>query len=294
VDTFASPAVWAGFVVVILALLGIDLALHRKPESSSMRASLAWTAVWIALGLGFGGVLWAWQGGDLALEYLSGWLVEKSLSVDNVFVFLMLFAALAIPPAQQHRVLFYGVLGAIVLRFVFIVAGAEVLEHFHWVVVPLGAFLAFTGARMLRNANDGAHGNRILAVLRRLLPRASPFFFAVVAIELTDVLFAVDSVPAVFAVTDDPFIVFTSNIFALLGLRSLTFVVADLLPRLRYLKLGLALILIFVGAKLALEPWLALPPLIALAVIAAILASTVGASLRHGLVKPSQPAQNHA
>jgi tellurite resistance protein TerC len=308
-QTIATPLLWAGFVALVLVLLAVDLLLHRAPgrERESVRGAVLWTVVWVAFGVAFGAALWAWRGSEVGLEYFAGYLVEKSLSVDNIFIFLVLFRAFAVPKQEQHRVLFWGVLGAIAMRALFVLAGAELLEHFHLAVVPLGLFLAITGVRMLLRKHDEPAvvddgekqpaPSRIMRAIARIIPTtngyrgshfvvrenakllATPLLLALIAIELTDVIVAVDSVPAVFAVTEDPFLVFSSNIFALLGLRSLTFVLADVLPKLRYLPHGLGLVLAFVGAKMALEPWFPIGTLASLGGIAAIIVVAVVASL---------------
>ncbi len=298
VESIGSPALWAGFVALVVALLAVDLALHRRPHAVSVREAAVWSAVWIALGLAFGVGVTVWKGADTGLAYFAGYLVEKSLSVDNIFVFVVLFAAFGIPQPLQHGVLFWGVLGALLMRAGMILGAAELLQHFHWAVIPLGIFLVFTGVRMvLAKGEMHPERGRAFRFLTARLPTsekldgkrfftiengkrlATPLFLALVAIELTDVVFAVDSVPAVFAVTDDPFIVFTSNIFALLGLRSLYFVLSGALVKLRFLKVGLSLVLIFVGSKMALATVLDVSVGVSLAVIAALIGGSIAASL---------------
>ncbi len=291
---------WAGFLAFVLAMLALDLGVfHRKEHAVRAREALAWSGVWIALALGFGALVWKLGGAQLGLEFLTGYVIEKSLSVDNIFVFVVLFGALGIPPIHQHRVLFWGIVSALVLRGAMIWGGAALLQRFHAVVYLFGAFLVLTGLRLLLAARGGAPEpgqSRLLAFLHRVVPGttrldgrrfftreggrrvATPLFFALAVIELSDVLFAVDSIPAIFAVTTDPFIVFTSNIFAILGLRSLYFVVAGLVSRFTYLKPSLAAVLIFVGVKMAAADLVEIPPAASLAVVVGLLAAGAIAS----------------
>ena len=292
--------VWAAFVAFIVVVLAFDLlVLHRDAHEVSRREAATWSAIWVALGLAFGGILWAWQGGTMAGEYFAGYLIEKSLSVDNVFVFALIFSYFAVPPAYQHRVLFWGVLGAIVLRAIFIGSGAALLEAFHWIIYIFGAFLVFTGIKMARHQEldlDPAE-NPVLKLLRRVIPLgseysgqrffvrdgaklvATPLFAVLVLIETTDVVFAVDSIPAIFAVTRDPFVVFTSNVFAILGLRALYFLLADAAGRLAYLKVGLSVVLVFVGSKMLMTGVYKVPIWLLLGVIGLVLAVSIVASL---------------
>ena len=298
--TIASPWLWAGFVAFVVALLALDLGVfHRRDRVVGTREALVWSGAWIALALAFGaGVLWRF-GADRGWEFLAGYLIEKSLSVDNLFVFVVLFGALGIPPLYQHRVLFWGILSALVLRGAMILGGAALLTRFHWLIYVFGAFLVATGVKLWLQRGAEAHPERGLAirVVRAAVPStrrldghafftrengrrvATPLFLALIAIEATDVIFAVDSIPAILAVTDDPFIVFTSNIFALLGLRSLYFALAGLVGRLTYLKAGLAAVLAFVGAKMMASGWLKVSPMASLGVIAAIVGTAIAASL---------------
>ncbi len=298
--TVASPWIWAGFVAFVVALLALDLGVfHREDRVAGTREALAWSGVWVALALVFGaGVFWR-SGAERGWEYLAGYLIEKSLSVDNLFVFAVLFGALGIPPIYQHRVLFWGILSALVLRAAMIFGGAALLARFHWLIYLFGGFLVATGVKLWLQRGAESHPERGLALrlVRRIVPStsrldghafftreggrrvATPLFFALVAIEATDVVFAVDSIPAIFAVTDDPFIVFTSNVFAILGMRSLYFALAGLLDRFTYLKTGLAAVLAFVGAKMIASGWVKVAPLASLGVIAAILGAAVAASL---------------
>jgi tellurite resistance protein TerC len=297
IDTF----IWAGFVGLIALLLALDLCVfHRQAHVVSMREAAAWTGVWVVLGLAFGGVVWAWQGPTAAGEYLAGYLIEKSLSVDNVFVFALLFSYFAVPAAYQHRVLFWGVIGAIVLRAAFIAAGAALLESFHWVIYVFGGLLVLTGLKMALKRQGEMHPERnpVLRLARRVVPVLSeyrgqkffvrergrlvgtPLLAVLLAVETSDVIFAVDSIPAIFAVTREPFLVLTSNVFAILGLRALYFLLAGMMHRFVYLKYGLAAILVFVGAKMLLTDFYELPIWASLAAIAAVVAISVIASLR--------------
>jgi tellurite resistance protein TerC len=293
--------IWATFVAFILGMLAIDLfVFHRDAHVVSAKESAAWSAVWVALGLSFGVVIWAWQGPDLAGEYLAGYLIEKSLSVDNIFVFALIFGYFAVPPKYQHRVLFWGVLGALILRAIFIAAGATLLETFSWTIYVFGALLVFTGVRMAVHKDVEVHPERnpVLRLLRRVIPStdefhgqrfwireagrwvATPMFAVLIIVETTDVVFAVDSIPAIFAVTEETFLVFTSNAFAILGLRALYFLLADMIGRFSYLKLGLAAILVFVGAKMLVSDLYHMPIWLSLTVIAAALLVSIVASLR--------------
>jgi tellurite resistance protein TerC len=295
-----EPWVWAVFTCTILGILALDLLLfHRRAHEVSVPEALAWCGVWTTLSLGFAGLLWGWQGGDAAGEYLAGYLIELSLSMDNVFVFAMLFAYFAVPAAHQHRVLFWGVLGAIVLRGIFIVAGAVLLERFHWAMYVFGLLLVVTGARMLFAGDRELHPeqNPVLTLFRRLVPMtsdyhgqsfamrqggrlvATPLLAVLVVVETTDVVFAIDSVPAIFAVTRDPFLVFTSNAFAILGLRNLYFLLAGMMRRFVYLKAGLGVLLGVVGAKMLLNDVFHPPIWASLAAIVTILSISVIASL---------------
>jgi len=300
VETIGSPWMWAGFVAFVVAMLALDLGvLNRKAHVVGPREALGWSAAWVGLALAFGAWVFFQFGAAKGEEFLAGYLVEKSLSVDNLFVFVVLFAALGIPRALQHRVLFWGILSALVLRAAMIVGGAALLDRFHWLLYVFGGFLLFTGVKLWLHraeAEDPGAG-KVLALVRRLVPStprlagqaffvreggrwvATPLFLALASIEVADVVFAVDSIPAVFAVTSDPFVVFTSNIFAILGLRALYFLLADMVGRFAYLKTGLSAVLVFVGAKMLVAGWVKVPPAASLSVIAGILAVSVGASL---------------
>ena len=294
---------WAWFAVValILGALALDLfVFHRNAHEISMREAAITSSIWVTLGLAFGVVVTVVWGGTAGGEYLAGYLIEKSLSVDNIFVFALLLSYFAVPAAYQHRVLFWGVLGALVFRAIFIAAGAALLESFHWTIYVFGAFLVFTGVKMARHSGTEVHPERnpVLKTMRRIVPMtteyqgykffvkqgakrfATPMLAVLVAVETTDILFAVDSIPAIFAVTDEPFLVFTSNAFAILGLRALYFMLAGMMNRFVFLKIGLAAVLVFVGAKMLLEKWLHVPVWASLLAIACVLATSVLASLR--------------
>jgi tellurite resistance protein TerC len=312
-DVMVEWWVWALFVGFVAAMLAVDLfVLHREAHVVAAKEAAIWSGVWVALGLGFGAALWVWQGAEPAGEYLAGYLIEKSLSVDNVFVFSMIFTYFAVPAAYQHRVLFWGVFGALVLRAVFILAGAALLEAFHWVIYLFGALLVFTGIKMFRRQEMELNPaeNPVLRLVRRFVPLtpvyhgqhlfvreagrrvATPLFAVLVLIETTDVVFAVDSIPAIFAVTRDPFLVFTSNAFAILGLRALYFLLADLAGRFVHLRTGLAAILVLVGVKMLLTDIYKVPIWLSLLGIATILAVAIAASLRARPV--AEPAKEAA
>ena len=291
---------WVVFGGIVLVMLALDLGVfHRKEHVVRPREALAWSAVWIGLALAFGAFVWLRSGSDAGLEYLTGYVVEKSLSVDNVFVFVVIFGALGIPPVYQHRVLFWGILSAVVLRGAMIAGGAALLERFHWVIYVFGGFLVLTGLKLLLSRGGGEDDpkkSRVYRLLTRVIPGtaafdghrfftveagrrvATPLFFALVLIELSDVIFAVDSIPAIFGVTEDPYIVFTSNIFAILGLRSLFFLLAGAVTRFTYLKPSLAAVLVFVGAKMTAVDVVKLHPAVSLAVVVGILGVGVVAS----------------
>jgi tellurite resistance protein TerC len=291
---------WAGFNLFVLALLALDLGVfHRKAHEVSVKEATVWSAVWVALALLFNAGIWWLRGPEPAVQFFTGYLIEKSLSVDNIFVFALLFGYFGVPAAYQHRVLFWGILGALVMRATFILAGVALLERFHWVIYVFGAFLIVTGLKMalFRNAEMDPGRNPVLRLVRRLLPVApthegprffvrregklwaTPLFLVLVLVETTDLVFAVDSIPAIFAVTSDPFLVYTSNVFAILGLRSLYFLLAGVMQKFTYLKLGLAAVLVFVGVKMTLVDVYEIPSPVSLAVIAALLGISIGVSL---------------
>ncbi len=295
-----GPAVWIAFNVFVLAMLALDLGVfHRKAHAVSLKEAGAWSAVWIALALVFGAGLWHFEGKEPALQYLTGYLIEKSLSVDNIFVIALIFTYFAVPALYQHRVLFWGILGALLLRGALIAAGAFLLAKFHFLVWIFGAFLVVTGVKMALHDNAELHPekNPLVRLARKLLPVtesyegqaffvrragrlfATPLFLVLLVVESMDLVFAVDSVPAIFAVTSDTFLVYTSNVFAILGLRSLYFLLAGIMGRFVYLKLGLSVILVFVGLKMALVELVKVPVGISLGVIGLVLAVSVVASL---------------
>lgn len=291
---------WAAVLAVIVAMLAVDLFAHRTAHVVSVKEAALWSAVWVSLGLAFGGVVWWAYGAQAGGEYYAGYLIEKSLAVDNVFVFALIFTYFAVPREYQHRVLFYGVLGALVFRAICIAGGAVLIENFAWILYGFGAFLVYTGWRMFRHRDDQLDPSRnpVLRWVKQRVPStddydgqrfwvrragrwvATPLFFVLVMVETTDIIFAVDSIPAIFAVTQDPFLVFTSNAFAILGLRAMYFLLADLIHRFVYLKAGLAVILVFVGVKMLLLDVYKIPIWFSLAVIATSIAIAVVASLR--------------
>jgi tellurite resistance protein TerC len=293
-------------------MLALDLLVfNRRPHVLSLREASAWVCVWVSLGLGFGALVFLTRGGVSGTEYLTGYLLEYSLSMDNVFVFAMLFAYFGVPPEHRHRLLYWGVMGAIAFRALFIVGGTVLLDAFHFLIFGLGALLVFTGIRMAvaKGELGDPRNSRVVRFVRRLLPvthgyrgnafmvrehgrlMATPMLVALVVVETSDIMFAIDSVPAVFAITTDTFIVFTSNAFAILGLRSLYFLLAGLIDRFRYLKVGLGAILVFAGAKMLLSDVIHLPPLASLGVILAILLSSIVASLIATRGQPAHPAR---
>ena len=300
-EWLGKPAwMWVGFIGIVALLLALDLGvLNRKDHEIGVRESLLLSSMYIAIALAFGGFVWWELGSEKGLEYLTGFAIEKSLAMDNVFVIAMIFSAFGIPRLYQHRVLFWGVLGVIVLRAVMIAAGAALVSRYEWALYVFAAFLIFTGARMMATSpsEEAATGQGLVKWLKRRMPvtdqlhgarffvreknsaghmiwHATPLFLALVTIEFADVIFAVDSVPAIFAITTDPYIVYTSNIFAILGLRALYFALAAVIHRFAYLKQALAILLIFIGGKVIVAPLLGLektPPAISLGVTAVIL-----------------------
>jgi tellurite resistance protein TerC len=310
-DTIGTPTLWAVTIGLVVVLLVVDFIATRKPHEVSMKEALGWSAFYVALPLAFGGYIWAQHGGDRGVEYYTGYLVEKTLSVDNLFVFMLLLAAFAVPAALQQRVLLYGIVGALVLRGIFIALGAAALSAFDWVFLVFGLILLATGVKLLKDAISGhdhdekdVSSMRSVKLMRRFMPvtdeyagprmtvlqngkRAlTPLALVVVAVFATDLVFAIDSVPAVYGITGDPYLVFATNAFALLGLRALYFVLQGALAKLVHLSYGLAAILGFIGVKLALHwahmTWSSvpeIPTLASLGVIVAILAVTVTTSL---------------
>jgi tellurite resistance protein TerC len=296
----ASLSLWIGFNLFILAMLALDLGVfHRKAHEVSFKEAATWSAVWVALALVFNVGVWHWFGAEKGTQFLTGYLIEKSLSVDNIFVFALIFSYFAVPALYQHRVLFWGILGALVMRAIFIAAGATLIAKFHWIIYVFGAFLILTGLKMAFTPQKGLEPdkNPVLRLVRRLIPvtdryhgqkffvrengarLATPLFLVLVLVETTDLIFAVDSIPAIFAITTDPFIVYTSNVFAILGLRSLYFLLAGVMHKFEYLKLGLAAVLVFVGTKMALVDVYKIPSAVSLAVVGTLLAISIAASL---------------
>ena len=309
IETIASGPMWAGFVGFVLVMLALDLFVFggNKAHKVGVKEAGLWSLAWVSMALLFNGGLWWYlkttAGADVAdqkaLEFLSGYLIEKALSVDNIFVFLMIFTAFQVPQQYQRRILVYGVLGAIVMRAVMIGAGAWVVSEFSWVLYVFGAFLLLTGMRMLVAADkepdvthspilrfarkhlrvaDGDHGERFF-VTRNGVRHVTTLFLVLVLIEATDLVFAVDSIPAIFAITTDPFIVFTSNLFAILGLRALYFLLVDMADRFHLLKYGLAMVLTFIGTKMLIMPWYHMPVQASLTVVAVLIAGSCIASL---------------
>ncbi|MEN9894726.1 MAG: hypothetical protein RIR97_578 [Pseudomonadota bacterium] len=309
-DMLGKPLwMWFVFFVIVLALLALDLGvLHKKNEEIGVKESFLLSAFYISLGVAFGGWIWFQSGAQAGLEYLTGFVIEKSLAMDNIFVIAMIFGYFSIPRQYQHRVLLYGILGVVILRGIMIGAGAAVVENYHWVLYLFAAFLIFTGIRMLMSTDHGydVAGNPLLKFLRKRLPISdslhgekflvklpdtttgkmktfvTPLLLALIMVELADLVFAVDSIPAIFAITTDPYIVYTSNIFAILGLRALYFALAALIHRFAYLKYALSLVLIFIGSKIFIADMLGLakiPPLLSLAITFTILAGGIVGSL---------------
>jgi tellurite resistance protein TerC len=291
---------WIAFLAFILLMLAIDLGVfHRKAHVVSLREAAIWSSVWVAVALAFNVGLWHWAGSVLALEFFTGYVIEKSLSVDNIFVFAILFRYFGVEPRYQHRVLFWGILGALVMRGLMIWLGVELIVRYHWILYVFGAFLVFTGLKMLFHKPEDVdpEKNPVLRLARRVVPMtpayhgqnffvrrngawlATPMFLVLVVVETTDLAFAVDSIPAIFAITHDPFIIFTSNAFAILGLRAFYFLLAGVLPYFRYLSTGLSAVLIFIGVKMLVEPWWDLSTGLSLGVVAALLVTAVFASL---------------
>ena len=298
---------WVGFNVVVLAILALDLGvLHRKSEKVSLKEAAIWSGVWVALSLCFALAVYLNMGRESGLEFLTGYLIEYALSIDNIFVFVLIFSYFSVPEKDQHRVLFWGIIGALVLRGVMIVAGSALVTRFAWTLYIFGAFLVFTGLRMALQKDEAAYNperDPVLRLARKLIPvtpdyrgdkffvrepdakgrnryAATPLFIVLLIVDTTDIIFATDSIPAIFAVTRDPFIVYTSNICAVLGLRALYFLLANVVDKFVYLKLGLSVVLIFIGAKMLLEPFIHLPIVAALGVVGVVLGTSIVASVK--------------
>lgn len=291
---------WVAFNVFVLAMLAVDLLVfHRKPHEVSLKEALTWSAVWIALALVFNAGIYYWQGKQPALEFLTGYLIEKSLSVDNIFVFIMIFSFFKVPKKYQHEVLFWGILGALLMRAGFIAGGVTLIKKFHWIIYIFGGFLIFTGIKMSLDKDKEIHPekNILLKIFRKFMPVtqgfeegkffvkkegrtfATPLFVVLLVVETTDVIFAVDSIPAILAITQNPFIVYTSNVFAILGLRALYFALAGIIQLFHYLHYGLSAILIFVGTKMMIADFYKIPIGVSLAVVASLLLLSVVASV---------------
>ena len=294
-----TPLLWIGFTVFVLAMLALDLGVfHRKAHAVGHREALIWTMVWVSLAISFNVWIFLQFGSQHGLEFLTGYLIEYSLSIDNIFVFIIIFRYFSVPAASQHRALFWGILGALVMRALFILLGAALIENFHWIIYVFGAFLVYTGYKMVNGHDMEVHPERnpIVRLFQRVVPitshyegsrmlvrqrgrlMATPLLLVLAVIEGTDLVFAVDSIPAIFAVTRDTFIVYTSNIFAILGLRSLYFLLAGAMTKIQYLKIGLGAVLSFVGVKMLISEFYKIPILFSLGVIAGLLGAAVLAS----------------
>jgi tellurite resistance protein TerC len=291
---------WSGFNLFVLGMLALDLGVfHKKSEEITIRNALVWTGIWVTLAMCFNFFVYHYFGKQQAIEFFTGYIIEKSLSVDNIFVIILIFSYFQVPAAYQHKVLFWGILGALVMRVIFIFAGIELIHRFHWLIYIFGGFLIITGIRMVFAGDTQIHPekNPVVKLSRRLFPItnsfdgdrffvrrdarlwATPLFVVVILIETTDLIFAVDSIPAILAITEDPFIVYTSNVFAILGLRSLYFALSGIEKYFHYLKYGLATILVFVGAKMCLADYYKIPIEISLSVIVGVLIIAILASV---------------
>jgi len=295
-------SLWIWFLLLggIIAMLLVDLFLHRDAHVIGVREAAWWSALWVSIGLAVGGVIWWFYGSEFGMQYFAGYIIEKSLAVDNVFVWAVIFSYFAVPRAYQHRVLFYGVVGALVFRAIFIAAGSWLIASFAWILYIFGAFLIATGIKMLlqRDEHIDPAKSRTLRLFRKIIPTtdeyegqkfltrrngvlmATPLLAVVVVVEVTDIIFAVDSIPAIFAVTQEPFLVFSSNALAILGLRAMYFLLADLMHRFIYLKIGLSLVLVWVGIKMIISHAIfKIPTAISLGIVIAIIATSVVVSL---------------
>ncbi len=303
---------WVGFFVFIAAMLALDLGVfQRDSHEVKMKEALVWCGVWFALAMGFNALVWHWRGPELGQQFLASYLIELCLSIDNVFVFILVFAYFKVPSKWQHRVLFWGIIGAVVMRAVFILVGVSVIQRFHWVLYIFGAFLVYTGIKMaLPGKDEEVHpeNNPVVKLFRRFYPvaphnehghfftqhqgrrMATPLFIVLIVIETTDVVFALDSIPAVLAITKDGFVALTSNIFAILGLRSLYFALNGIMQLFRFLKVGLAFILVFIGVKMLIEHWFKVSTTTSLAVIGSVLTVSVLMSV---LIKAAPQKKAH-
>jgi tellurite resistance protein TerC len=310
----ASPIAWVVFNGFVLLMLALDLGVfHRKAHTVKVKEAMIWTVVWVVLAFLFAGGVWYSRGSEPALQFVAGYLIEKSLSVDNLFVFLVIFSYFKVPPVFQHKVLFWGILGALVMRAALIAVGAVLIARFHWTMYIFGAFLVFTGIKLALQKGEGIHPehNPVVKLVRRIMPVskdysgshffvkeagrrvATPLLLVLLTVEFTDLVFALDSIPAIFAVTPDPFIVYTSNVFAILGLRSLYFALAGVMDLFHYLKHGLAVVLVFVGVKMLIVDLVKIPIGVSLAIVGAIIVTAVVLSLirrkEEGQVAPPIP-----
>lgn len=288
--------VWAGFLLFVLLMLALDLGVfHRKSHEVKIREALIWSAVWISLALLFNVGVYFFMGKEKAIEFLTGYVIEKSLSVDNLFVFIMVFSYFNVDTKYQHKVLFWGILGALVMRAIFIFAGVALIQQFHWIIYLFGVFLIFTGIKMLVQKNDKVEPdkNPLVRLFKRFFPVtdtthgdrffvrlnaktvATPLFIVLLIIEFTDLIFAVDSIPAILAISTDTFIIFTSNVFAILGLRALYFALAGIAKLFYYLKYGLSAILVFVGVKMVIAGFFKIPVMYSLLIIVSILTLSI-------------------
>lgn len=310
----SQALVWIGFNLFVLAMLALDLGIfHRRSHEVTIKEALVWSGVWISLALLFNLGVYHWYGQQPALEFLTGYLIEKSLSVDNIFVFLLIFSYFKVPARYQHKVLFWGILGALAMRAFFIFAGISLIQRFHWIIYLFGAFLVLTGIKMVTEKDKEIHPekNPVLKLFRRLIPVtssyqqshffvkqsgryfATPLFVVLLVVETTDVIFAVDSIPAILSITVDPFIVYTSNVFAILGLRALYFALAGVMKLFHHLRYGLSAILVFVGAKMLLTDFYKIPVGIALGAVVGILLVSVIASWVHPARKEAVSEPTH-
>jgi tellurite resistance protein TerC len=295
-----SSIFWIGFNIFVLAMLALDLGVfNRKAHEVTVKEALSWSAIWITLALSFNALIYYWFGEQKAIEFLTGYLIEKSLSVDNIFVFVLIFGYFQIPSIYQHKILFWGILGALVMRVIFIFAGVALIERFHWTIYLFGVFLIYTGYKMLSEKDKKMEPEKspVLLLFKRFVPvssqleggrffvkkdgkrYATPLFLVLVLIEISDLIFAVDSIPAILSITQDHFIVYTSNVFAILGLRSLYFALAHVVHRFIYLSTGLAVVLMFVGLKMVLADTFKVPTFISLIIIGVILTISIAFSL---------------
>lgn len=294
-----ETGIWIFFNIFVLIMLGIDLFVHRKDHTVGMKEALIWSAIWTIIALAFNVLVYFWLGSKLALEFFTGYLIERTLSVDNLFVFLLIFSYFAVPSQYQRKVLFWGIFGALIMRAIFIAAGLTLINMFHWVIYLFGLFLIYTGIKMARHQEEDIHPekNVVIKLFRKMMPVtknyvdgkfftrvdgrlfSTPLFVVLLVVETSDVIFAVDSIPAILAITRDPFIVYSSNVFAILGLRALYFAIAGLMQIFHHLNYGLCVILIFVGVKMLVSSVFEIPSLVALGVITLVLILSIVASL---------------